>query len=426
MNAKKRATRQSMDDHLKKSAAQINVCLECNLAVEELLRAPPERAADDPRIYSNGGMRLADRGSWEFHVCALQYNGKNGDTLMIAARKRSFSSLEVLYAENMNEKPGKVNTRLLICKATSHRPIPRLGQEIIIFAVHGHCETMKKPTSEAYKNFYKTVKWAFEKYRPHFFLGDFNMGLLLVPSELRCRELPCDLLAYYPWRFTGDSSCSYSQTLGLDSCAIFFVYGGDVESRLNWPASHIHKLLSAGKSCGVVKSDWGVELHSYEAPKEAPGQPWWCYRCKADKTDSASDSGRNLESMLQDFLQARMSQEEWQEVKGDVQNKVGWTRFRQKQMPKESVLVDGEFHRGAHMSLIVFTDNAQCLRSAEAEAKHKQAKRDKNWEKLQARPRSMSRSSKPHWYDSSWKAGHQWSGHQWNDDPWRHYVKQSW
>ena len=90
-----------------------------------------------------------------------------------------------------------------------------------------------------------------------------------------------------------------------------------------------------------------------------------------------------------------MSQEEWQEVKGDVQNKVGWTRFRQKQMPKESVLVDGEFHRGAHMNLIVFTDNAQCLRSAEAEAKYKQAKRDKNWEKLQARPRSMSRSSKP-------------------------------
>ena len=147
-----------MDDHLKKSAAQIVVCLECNLAVEELLRAPPPPGADNPRMTTSCGVLLADTPSWEHHVCILEYNGSHNDTLMIAVRKRSFSAFEVLYSENMNEKPGKANTRLLICKATSRRPIHAFGDAIIISAVHGHHETMKKPGSEGYKNFWMRVK----------------------------------------------------------------------------------------------------------------------------------------------------------------------------------------------------------------------------------------------------------------------------
>ena len=150
---RKQAVRGTMDDHLKKSAAQINVCLECNLAVEDLLRSAVATSANNSMpTASNGkpladktGARLATRPEWEHHVCILEYNGNNTDTLMIAARTRSFSALEVLFSENINETPGKANTRLLICKATSHRRIPRLGDEIILFAVHGHHDTMKMP-----------------------------------------------------------------------------------------------------------------------------------------------------------------------------------------------------------------------------------------------------------------------------------------
>ena len=79
-----------MDNHLKKCAAQINVCLECNIAVEELLAEPGEDGESGP---------LATRGSWQYHVCALPYNGENKDTLMIAARISTFSGLEPLHAE---------------------------------------------------------------------------------------------------------------------------------------------------------------------------------------------------------------------------------------------------------------------------------------------------------------------------------------
>ena len=65
---------------------------------------------------------------------------------MIAARKRTFEKLEVLYADNMCEKP-EANTRLLICTAIAHYPIPRLGEEIIIFAMHGNNKKMKCSTS---------------------------------------------------------------------------------------------------------------------------------------------------------------------------------------------------------------------------------------------------------------------------------------
>ena len=408
-SAKKQAVRRSMDDHLKKSAAQINVCLECNLAVEELLRAPPACGANNPVQTASGGVRLADRPSWEHHVCALDYNGNHKDTLMIAARKNSFSALEVLYSENMNEARGS-NSRLLICKATSHRPIPRLGTEIIVFAVHGNNETMKKQWSEAYKNFWKRVQWAIETFGPHFFLGDFNMALLLVPRELSCRELPCHVLAYYPWRFPGSSSCSYSQTVGVDSCGIFYVKEDTVESRVNWPASHIQRLLSAGKSCGVVRSDWGVELHTYEQFERAPGQPWWIYRCSDKKSESEGD--RHLETMLQGFLSSRMPQEAWQEAREDQNAPVDWTRFQQKPMPKEAVFVDGEFHGGAHMNLMVFTVNTKTNRSAEGEAKQKRKKRAKWCAKWEARRKSPSRpwsQSRPRWHESDWK-----------DDSWRH------
>ena len=409
-----------MDDHLKKSAAQINVCLECNLAVEELLRSAVATSAYNsmptaspgPPLADKTGARLATRPAWEHHVAILEQNGNNNDTLMIAARTRSFSKLEVLFGLNVNEAPGKANTRILVCKATSHREIHRLGKEIIICAFHGHYETMKKPSSVGYKLVWDKVELALKEFQPHFFMGDFNMALLLVPSELHRRGLVCHVLAYYPWRFTGGSSCSHSQTLGLDSCGIFYTRENDVESRLNWPASHIQRLLSAGKSCGVVRSDWDVELHTYKDADHAPGKPWWNYKCSAKNAESATE--KHLESMLQGFLTSRMPQEAWQDERADIQAKVQWTRFLQKAIPQEGLFVNGEFHCGAHMILMVFTCNAQSLKSAEKEAKHNKASRERYWGRRAAQAKS------------DWKDGQQWSGHQWNDDPWRHYVKRYW
>ena len=389
-NAKKQLTRRLMDAHLKKSSAQINVCLECNLAVEELLSAPGERGADNPVRTAKHGVRLEDRRSWEHHVCALEYTKTHTDTLMIAARKRSFSKLEVLFGENMQEKPGQ-NTRLLVCKATLHRPVEFLGDEIIVCGVHGNHETMKKPNSPAYQNFYSLVEWVFKKFNPHFFIGDYNMGLLLVPYELSCRELHCEVLAYYPYRFIGRNGLD----IGLDSCGIFYTREGDVECRLNWPASQIFKLLSAGRVNGIVKSEYNVELHTYKDQDLAPGQPWWRYKSHTEK----------LDGMLQDFLRTSMSQDAWHDQRADKSEKVEWLRFFQKPIPQNAVFVDGEFHKGAHMNLMVYTHNARKQRSQEAIEKTNKGRRE--------RLRSQSNWRSGHqWSEDRW-SGHQWSGHQW-------------
>ena len=424
---KKRASRQCMDDHLKKSAAQINVCLECNVACEEVLRGPPTPGAEDPRVVQNNpnnprsrGVVLADRPSWEHHVCILEYNGSNHDTLMIAVRKRNFVALEVLWAHNMNEKPN-CNSRLLICKATSHRPIYSFGKEIIIFAAHGNHETMKKPFSPHYQRFWDTVKWGMMHFNPHFFVGDFNMALMLVPKELSCRGLPCHVLAYYPWAFL-DLKCPHEPTIGLDSCGIFYVRRGAVESRVNWPASHIGKLTNADRQT-VITSNWGVELHTYEQSKFAPGQPWWCYRSRSDRPEEPMDT--RLQTMLENFLSTTTSQEAWAAHRADKQAPVEWTRFKQKPLPQESVFVNGVFHNGAHMNLMVFTENPKSARSKDADARIKTKKREQWQQKLETRglPSRSRPKSKSRWYESAWTGNchwgdASWSSHDWNNASW--------
>ena len=428
-NDRKRASRQCMDDHLKKSAAQINVCLECNVACEEVLRAPPMPGAENPRMVEtkpnnpkSRGVVLADRPSWEHHVGILECNGSNQDTLMIAARKTKFASIEVLWALNMNEKPhASVNSRLLICKATAHRPIYSLGTEIIILAAHGHCETMKKPGSQHYKDFYDTVQAKIIMFNPHFFVGDFNMGLMLVPTELSRRGLPCQVLAYYPWAVK--DSLGHGRTIGLDSCGMFWTRQEIVESRVNWGSTQINKLVSCGDPKATTTSDWNVELHTYKESKYAPGQLWHCYRYNSD-----GGQVQSLRTLLEGFFSTTTPQEAF--ASPVEQAPVQWTRFRQKALPQDSVFVNGKFHNGAHMSLMVVTDNPKSARSNDAKARIRKNKYEKWQQKLETRatskPRSPSRArsqSKSRWYESAWTRDchwndASWSSHDWNNASW--------
>ena len=366
------------------------------MAVEELLAQPGEDGERGP---------LATRGSWEYHVCVLPYNGEHKDTVMIAARISTFSRLVTLYGKNLNEGTGR-NTRILICKATLRKPAFIHGYDIIIFAVHGNHDTMKRPNSAGYLEIYDTMKWAYGKYGPFFLLGDLNMGMLLVPHELSCRELTSDVLAYYPYTFTDPNSSE--EKLGLDSCCILYVGGDEVESRLSFSSSQIPKLLSASRGDGTVTSDWGVELHSYRNAKEAPGQPWWDYKSKTTS---------NLETMLKEFLVCRKSQEQWKLEKASKKQPVTHLRFRQKQMPQDSVFVNGEFHKGAHMNLMVWTHFPKPTRSKEFLAKKKEKRNEKYGISC-----SDHQWSGDQWSGHQW-SGQSWSGHQWSDQKWK---KKTW
>ena len=159
---------------------------------------------------------------------------------------------------------------------SAKRPlVGRLGKEIIVFAMHGNNWPMTNEWPQKYIEVWDLVAGLSREYEPHFFMGDFNMAMLRVPRELSCRGLECDVLAYYPWAFRGhDPNHIHSHRLGLDSCCIFYVKGGDVEARVNWSASHIQRLLDAGRCVGPVISDWGITLHSYDDITHVPRKPW--------------------------------------------------------------------------------------------------------------------------------------------------------
>ena len=116
-------------------------------------------------------------------------------------------------------------------------------------------------------------------------------------------------------------------------------------------------------------------------------------------TNYVSHDEKNLKTKLQEFLVCRKSQEEWKLERGSKDTKVTQLRFIQKQMPQDSVFVNGQFHNGAHMNLLVWTENPKRQgRGAKAKSKDKQTEK---W-------RSGHQRSGNHWGSQQWK-GHQWS-----------------
>ena len=151
-----------------------------------------------------------------------------------------------------------------------------------------------------------------------------------VPNELSCRELKCDVLAYYP--FVDNSVNSYyAHKLALDSMAMFWI-GGNVEARLNWPVSHIERLKSAGNRS--ITNDWKVPLDTYIAQADMPGQPWHSYRCTQRSNETAIH--KNLEESLRGFLTPTTPSTTWEERKAR-DGVISWLRFLQKALAKDAL-----------------------------------------------------------------------------------------
>ena len=85
-----------------------------------------------------------------------------------------------------------------------------------------------------------------------------------------------------------------------------------------------------------------------------------------------------LQTMLENFLSTTTSQEAWAAHRADKQAPVEWTRFKQKALPQESVFVNGVFHNGAHMNLMVWTVFPKARRSKESLAKIRGKRNEKS------------------------------------------------
>ena len=219
------------------------------------------------------------------------------------------------------------------------------------------------------------------------------MTLLNVRRELQFRELTSDCIAYYPWGFTQDfrhpSGRYIKERLGLDSLGFFYI-GGDVEARMNWDIHHIERLTSAAGREEVV-SDWNdMVLDTYDEKDKWPGQPWYCYKSTlAKKKEDLYD--KDLKKSLTALLTPTTTIEEWHARKGP-RGEISWLRFRQKRTGKNDFLVNGRVHKGAHMPLLVFTENSQSTRSEDGEQK----------QKLKQRWRTVGWWSSDAWGSSDW------------------------
>ena len=111
-----------------------------------------------------------------------------------------------------------------------------------------------------------------------FLAGDFNMSLPDVPRQLRSRGIKVDCLAWYPWNHA--TECAHGSSLGLDSCAIFYL-GGKCQVKRVWDIEDIPQL-------SAVAGPWSEaqgkrrQLDEYKAAN-TPGQHWTTYKSEKPK-----------------------------------------------------------------------------------------------------------------------------------------------
>ena len=105
------------------------------------------------------------------------------------------------------------------------------------------------------------------------------MNFTQVVRQLRSRGIQCECIAWYPWKVK--DTPGRELPLGFDSCGIFYI-GGCVDVSMPWMLKDVHILTEIAAAIDQKCTQYGQKpLHEYES-KNAPGQPWKCYRFRTD------------------------------------------------------------------------------------------------------------------------------------------------
>ncbi len=255
---------------------------------------------------------------------------------------------------------------------------------------HGHSETMKCHWPAVLQEFWNRLAIKCRKFGIRFLAGDFNMSFTEVTKQLRSRGIECDCIAWYPWIHA--TQRVHDQSLGLDSCGIFYL-GGTVEVSMPWSVDEIDVLTAVAEDEGSAPLEEADNpctsisicppmLDQYRGQNH-PGQHWGCYR---SKSFHETNQDRNLRQRLVDLLTPSTTPEELRDLQSQKQGfYCPYLRLRQKRMDKEEWLVRDiskgsyiqcEIHNGAHFPLCVFTNNAR----ARSEEKCRE-RNEKRWRK---------------------------------------------
>ena len=133
-----------MDDQFARSHGQLTVVTEAHQDVQDIFRRPSTDGAKFPEFNENGGRNLKDRGTFENHVVRIPEK----ESVLIAARKTMWESLECLHSEAREDRAYRNNrvrkmaiTRILICKVVWHHKIGNLGKDLVVCRFHGKKST---------------------------------------------------------------------------------------------------------------------------------------------------------------------------------------------------------------------------------------------------------------------------------------------
>jgi hypothetical protein len=192
------------------------------------------------------------------------------------------------------------------------------------------------------------------------------------------RGIQIDCIAWYPW-LHADQKCK-EQSLGFDSCGIFYI-GGQVQVSMPWSLAEFDVLTAVADE---FQEKYRLHLiHNHQQPPpldtypgtNVPGQHWQCYRSKGT-TAKETLKDKCLEDRLLELLQTTSTLAELQTIpRREGVEYCAYLRFKQKKMDKSEWLVDNTMHNGAHFPLCVFTNNSRS-RSQKASAERALKRRE--------------------------------------------------
>ena len=420
MRARRADMRDNINAQIMKNPAHVVGIAECSLEVQEALRQPAVAGTE-------GVDGFHGRPTYEY----LTIRGDEESSLLCAVRASVAESMELVFWEKKKDGKYKAKngnytnayTRVMVSKITLRNHVGFWGSEMNVMVVHLHCQTANKAVGfrKTHQEFWDYLHKKVKEFSVDILMGDFNMSLFKVITEIRSRGTDVDLVAWFPWRDSAGTPMA-------DSCGIFMLsHLASVKLCVGLESLHDDDANGLGWRAG------GDSKYAVFPRNAGPGQPIDTYLPK-----TASISEKLLQSLTptrteDDLTSAAVEAKETSKsavaaglTEASAQSNEParlFLKLREKRLDANVWLVDGDNHKGSHFPLCFFTNNVG-RRSEERyiarserrkEIVERQQQKQKAPQSRREQGTSQSRRSAP---PSEGGASHSWEHRDWQDDTW--------
>ena len=207
--------RQHLEMVIKRNPAMIIGIAECQQEIEQLLQGPA--VAGDKTAPKDS---LQHRDGYKY----LTLRGQEESSVLIGARTEIAHTIKQLYWERRYDGDYRVGrgkkraaySRILIAGVELDKNVGFLGKNHNVLCMHMNNVLANGRWKKKLDKFWDWLSEKVKTFDVKVMMGDFNMSLFQVISELRSRGVEIDLGAWYPWKSPRGDPMS-------DSCGIFFI-----------------------------------------------------------------------------------------------------------------------------------------------------------------------------------------------------------